>query len=127
MRLIYRCVLYVTIYGNYFQVYALCGVYGSLALLAVLVAVSFLSDDLRHKGSSLENYDSLDREEASLRVRTSILGGAAEENECRTSCQLLLATPKQWGNVHQILLIPITVYCGMQQGFFWQDFTKVRS
>ena len=107
--------------------YALCGVYSSLCFLAVLLAIAFLSDDLRHKGSSLENYDALDREEASLKVKTSRLASSSGGDGCKTSCMLLLATLKQCGDARQVLLIPLTVFSGMQQGFFWQDFAKVSS
>ena len=51
----------------------------------------------------------------------------SEKNKEETKLlDLLFATFKQLRHVKQWLLMPITVYVGMQKGFFAADFTKVR-
>ena len=51
----------------------------------------------------------------------------SEKNKEETKLlDLLFATFKQLRHVKQWLLMPITVYVGMQKGFFAVDFTKVR-
>ena len=80
------------------QVWILVGVYLSIAVLGeiVLCFVDQLPSTISEKNT----------EEAKL-------------------LDLLFATFKQMRHVKQWLLIPITVYVGMQKGFFVADFTKV--
>ena len=37
----------------------------------------------------------------------------------------MIATGRQMKNVKQLLLLPITIWSGLQQGFFGADFTAV--
>ena len=53
--------------------------------------------------------------------------GESEESEDspETGKQLLIATGRQMKNIKQLLLLPITIWSGLQQGFFGADFTAV--
>ena len=47
------------------------------------------------------------------------------EDSPETGKQLLIATGRQMKNIKQLLLLPITIWSGLQQGFFGADFTAV--
>jgi hypothetical protein len=42
------------------------------------------------------------------------------------SFKLLISTIKQMRNVNQLLLIPLTVWSGLEQSFLGAQFTKVK-
>ena len=48
-----------------------------------------------------------------------------EKKEQRTGTQLLVATFKHMEKPFQILIIPLTFWSGVEQGFFGADFTAV--
>ena len=48
-----------------------------------------------------------------------------EEREELTGVQLLMATFRHLKNKNQILVVPITIWSGLEQGFFNADFTAV--
>ena len=47
------------------------------------------------------------------------------EDSAKTGLQLIYATGRQMKNKKQLLLIPITIWSGLEQGFFGADFTAV--
>ena len=63
-----------------------------------------------------ENYDN--DEKSSQKVSES-----AETPGC---FELLIVTAKQMRKKKQFLLIPLTIWSGLEQGFFGADFTAVR-
>ncbi|XP_013379207.1 protein unc-93 homolog A-like [Lingula anatina] len=77
----------------------LCGTYLACGLMAVGAVAIFLDDIHRHKS-------------------------AKSQPKKRFSSALFVATFKHMRKPKQLLLIPITVYCSMQMGFFSSDFTK---
>ena len=48
-----------------------------------------------------------------------------EEKEKRSGVQLLVATFKHMRKPYQLLIIPLTLWSGVEQGFFLADFTAV--
>ncbi len=48
-----------------------------------------------------------------------------DEKEALTGVQLLIATFRHLRNPFQLLLIPLTMWSGFEQGFFGADFTAV--
>ena len=48
-----------------------------------------------------------------------------EKKEKRTGIQLLVATFKHMKKPYQLLIIPLTFWSGVEQGFFGADFTAV--
>ena len=52
-------------------------------------------------------------------------GESDSEDSPETGKQLLIATGRQMKNIKQLLLLPITIWSGLQQGFFGADFTAV--
>ncbi|XP_065349467.1 UNC93-like protein [Cloeon dipterum] len=51
-------------------------------------------------------------------------GERAGSGEGLSGFNLLLATMKRWKDKRQLLLIPLTIFCGLEQGFFGADFTQ---
>ena len=49
----------------------------------------------------------------------------AEDSEEKSAKELLSATGKQMLKKKQLLLIPLTIWSGLEQGFFGADFTAV--
>ena len=47
------------------------------------------------------------------------------EDSTKTGLQLIYATGRQMKNKKQLLLLPITIWSGLEQGFFGADFTAV--
>lgn len=47
------------------------------------------------------------------------------ESSKLTGIGLFMATGKQMLKPYQVLLIPITIWCGLEQGFFVSDYTQV--
>lgn len=82
------------------QVYTVCGIYLACAVIAMIV-VSTLLDPIK-----------LDKEDSSTKGRLSP--------------DLLIATFKHlFTSPTQILLIPLTMYSGVEQAFVSGDYTKV--
>lgn len=77
----------------------LCGIYLGCAILASLILAVFV--------------DRLERSEDSANVSNKLTG-----------LQLLVATFKHMKNIKQILIIPLTIFSGIEQGFITGDFTK---
>ena len=50
----------------------------------------------------------------------------SEDGEQLSGMQLLVATFRHLKNKNQLLVIPITIWSGIEQGFFGADFTAVR-
>ena len=48
-----------------------------------------------------------------------------EKKEKRSGIQLLVATFKHMKKPYQLLIIPLTFWSGVEQGFFGADFTAV--
>jgi len=48
------------------------------------------------------------------------------EEEGLRGWKVLLATVSNWKDPAQLLIIPLTIYSGLEQGFFGADFTAVR-
>ena len=44
----------------------------------------------------------------------------------RSSVKLLVSTVMHWRHLNQLLLIPLTIWSGLEQSFIWTQFTKVR-
>ena len=44
----------------------------------------------------------------------------------KSSWEMLTATFYQMKNIYQILLIPLTLFCGLQSAFLTADFTEVQ-
>ena len=55
------------------------------------------------------------------------LPGQEGEGEGRPGCWLLVATVRQLKDRRQLLLVPLTFWSGLEQGFFGADFTAVCS
>ena len=54
------------------------------------------------------------------------LGKVNESEEKKAGCcELIIATGKQMRRKKQLLLIPLTIWSGLEQGFFGADFTAV--
>jgi hypothetical protein len=85
-----------------FQVYLLMGIYLVLGVLAILIIGIFL-DHVDHQ--------------------TSIREKDGKRQRC--SPALLVATFRHLRHPNQILIIPLTIYSGLEQGFMSSDFTKV--
>jgi len=82
------------------QLYILAGVYLACSILSAVV-VAILVDPL-------SKYGEADRE---------------EKKEKRSGIQLLVATFKHMKKPYQLLIIPLTFWSGVEQGFFGADFT----
>lgn len=82
--------------------FTLVWVYTGCALLATFMLFLFL--------------DSLDSD----RERS----GGNEDSPRETCCSSLLAAVKHLSKPNQILLLPLTVYCGLENAFYTADFTK---
>ena len=52
-------------------------------------------------------------------------GTVTTGSEKQTGCDVFLGTFRQWRYFDQILLIPLTIYNGMQQAFFQSTFMEV--
>ncbi|XP_067930368.1 protein unc-93 homolog A-like isoform X2 [Watersipora subatra] len=83
------------------QLFMLAGVYTSCACIAVLMA-AFLLEQLPAKVT--------ERQTGCLK------------NSCKS--RLLVATLVQLKDRRQLLLLPLTVYCGLHQAFFASDYTQ---
>lgn len=54
------------------------------------------------------------------------LEASNEIQESSTGFQLLIATARHMRKKEQLLLIPLTIWSGLEQGFFGADFTAVK-
>ena len=55
-----------------------------------------------------------------VRLQTS------QRTQTENPCQLVLATVRLLKDHRMVLLIPLTIYSGLEQGFITGDFTRVR-
>uniref|UniRef100_T1J282 UNC93-like protein n=1 Tax=Strigamia maritima TaxID=126957 RepID=T1J282_STRMM len=81
------------------KVYILCGIYVACALLGALL-VALVVDPL-------------------VRVKTAAMG----KSQHISGLDLLVATFRQMRNWKQILIIPLTIFSGLEQAFIMGDFT----
>jgi len=82
------------------QLYILAGVYLACSILSAVVVAVFVDP--------LSKYGETDRD---------------EKKEKRSGIQLLVATFKHMKKPYQLLIIPLTFWSGVEQGFFGADFT----
>jgi hypothetical protein len=85
-----------------YQLFILAGVYLACSILSAVVVALFVDP--------LSKYGEADREDA---------------KEKRSGVQLLVATFKHMKKPYQLLIIPLTFWSGVEQGFFGADFTAV--
>ena len=109
------------------------GIFLASSLLACLVMATLLQPmDLANQEEDLANKE----EETSQNLADKSRGEGTSskksiEDETRRESlpkpkQLLItATVRQMSNREQLLLIPLTLWCGVEQGFFGADFTAV--
>ncbi|CAL1287426.1 unnamed protein product [Larinioides sclopetarius] len=83
--------------------YTLIGIYFALVVIAGFV-ILFIMDPLDGKTNEDDNQDG--------------------NKKPRLSAGLLIATLKHMKNRDQLLLIPLSFYCGLADGFYNSDFTK---
>ena len=113
------------------------GIFLASSLLACLVMATLLQsmnlanqeeEDLANQEEDLANQE----EETSQNSADKMTSNKdCSEDEARRESvpkpkQLLItATVRQMSNREQLLLIPLTLWCGVEQGFFGADFTAV--
>ena len=105
------------------------GIFLASSLLACLVMATLLQPmDLANQEKDLANQE----EETSQNSADKMTSNKdCSEDEARRESvpkpkQLLItATVRQMSNREQLLLIPLTLWCGVEQGFFGADFTAV--
>ena len=85
----------------YFQLWTLVGIYMAIGLCAILISIFFVDHLPRHI------------------VKSS---GLSIKEEFST---LLLSTLKQMRNKKQLLLIPLTIYMGLEESFFGAEYNRV--
>ena len=83
------------------KVYTLCGIFVSLAILAVIGLTIFL-----------DSYKKI--------------GIVNQLKEKKSPLNLLINTIKHLKHKKQILIIPLTLYSGFEQAYISADFTKVK-
>ena len=81
--------------------YTLCGIYITLAILAVALLSFFLDS---YKTIGLESN---------------------EKNSKKSPISMLINTLRHIKNPNQLLIIPLTLYSGFEQAYIGADFTKV--
>ena len=115
----------------------MAGIFLASSLLACLVMATLLQsmnlanqeeEDLANQEEDLANQE----EETSQNSADKMTSNKdCSEDEARRESvpkpkQLLItATVRQMSNREQLLLIPLTLWCGVEQGFFGADFTAV--
>ena len=103
------------------------------SLLACLVMATLLQPmDLVDQEMDLVNQEEETSQNLADKSREGTSSKKSNEDETRreslpkTNQLLITATVRQMANRDQLLLIPITLWCGVEQGFFGADFTAVR-
>ena len=107
----------------------MAGIFLASSLLACLVMATLLQPmDLANQEKDLSNQE----EETSQNSADKMTSNKdCSEDETRreslpkTKQLLMTATVRQMSNREQLLLIPLTLWCGVEQGFFGADFTAV--
>ena len=104
------------------------------SLLACLVMATLLQpmDLANQEEEDLANKEEETSQNLADKSREGTSSKKSNEDETRreslpkTNQLLITATVRQMANRDQLLLIPLTLWCGVEQGFFGADFTAVR-
>ena len=109
------------------QIYTLASIYLACSLLAPLI-ISLFVDPLR-RWCLIKQDQKCTQNSSNFFSLTGSSSNESEEvdnqEESQSSLQLLVATFKQMRKKDQLLLIPLTLWSGLEQGFFGADFTAV--
>ena len=117
----------------------MAGIFLASSLLACLVMATLLQPmdlanqemDLANKEMDLANEEEetsqnlADKSNEGISSKMRIEVETRRESLPRTKQLLITATVRQMTNRDQLLLIPLTLWCGVEQGFFGADFTAV--
>ncbi|CAH1798683.1 unnamed protein product [Owenia fusiformis] len=125
------------------QVYMLCGIYAACSFISSIIIALFLdplnqhADDKTQPKSQPKNYDeSKDytnmsselknrRDERDVNEKTKIrIDDSVEDRSNKFKPEQLIATFKHFKHFNQVLLIPLTIFTGLEQAFFAGDYTK---
>ena len=112
----------------------MAGIFLASSLLACLVMATLLQpmdlanqeeEDLANKEEETsQNLADKSRGEGTS-SKKSIEDETRRESLPKPKQLLITATVRQMSNREQLLLIPLTLWCGVEQGFFGADFTAV--
>lgn len=106
------------------QLYILAGVYLFCSILSAFV-VAFLVDPLSKYRTILNfAHEIVIGTLPTFRFEEAERGNGKEK---RSGFQLLVATFSHMKKPYQVLIIPLTFWSGVEQGFFGADFTAVRT
>ncbi|CAH1778622.1 unnamed protein product [Owenia fusiformis] len=99
------------------QVHMLCGIYVASAFFGAILVALFL-DKLDREVSEQEEQ----RREAEARANNENYVEKSKSEKYKP--ELLIATFAHLRDINQVLLIPLTMYSGLEQAFITGDFTK---
>lgn len=108
------------------QWYILCALYLTSSIFAVIVIVFLLdndSPDARPMSGTSEKTGLA----TAYRQDYSTEEPMVEHVDSSCSWSMLLATPLQWRDINQLLILPLSVYSGLQQVFFFSDIAQVHT
>ena len=110
----------------------MAGIFLASSLLACLVMATLLQPmDLANQEMDLPNKEEetsqnlADKSKEGTSIKKISEDEGRRESLPRTKQLLMTATVRQMTNRDQLLLIPLTLWCGVEQGFFGADFTAV--
>ena len=112
----------------------MAGIFLASSLLACLVMATLLQpmdlanqeeEDLANHEMDLTNKEEETSQNLADKSKKSSEDEATRESLPKPKQLLITATVRQMSNREQLLLIPLTLWCGVEQGFFGADFTAV--
>jgi hypothetical protein len=102
------------------KIYLLMGIYLGCAILASAIVAAFVDPLTRF----LEAITAINQLGADFKI-SNRFGERIGSGTGLSGLQLLLATVKHLKDKRQLLLVPLTIFSGLEQGYIGADFTQV--
>ena len=106
------------------QWYILCALYLTSSIFAVIIIIFLLDNDSPDARAVSSSSDKAGLATA-YRQDYSSEEPTAEHVDTSCSWSMLFATVYQWRDINQLLIIPLSIYSGLQQAFFFGDIAQV--